>query len=126
MLSWTCEVRMIQIVILDTIFTFGVPVNCYTNKPTKCDIFGWEAIKTEKRLELCWECVRFQDLVRWGDAYEALKDQGKQVPTVGSNGVVEWRDTGVDGGFKKGKHELLPFPSSEIRVNKNIKQNPNW
>ena len=85
-----------------------------------------EAIKTEKRLELCWECVRFQDLVRWGDAYEALKDQGKQVPTVGSNGVVEWRDTGVDGGFKKGKHELLPFPSSEIRVNKNIKQNPNW
>ena len=34
-------------------------------------------VKKEKRLELCSESVRFQDLVRWGDAKAVLGEQGK-------------------------------------------------
>jgi hypothetical protein len=29
-------------------------------------------------------------------------------------------------GFRKGKHELFPFPFSETSVNENIVQNPGW
>lgn len=85
-----------------------------------------EALKTEKRLELCNEGTRFQDLVRWGDAYNVLKDQGKTIPALTSDGIVKWIDQTGDNGFKAGKHERLPYPASEIRINRNIKQNPNW
>lgn len=44
-------------------------------------------IKTEKRLELCLESTRFQDLVRWGDAKNALASQGKEIPNYSSKGV---------------------------------------
>ncbi|MCR5850682.1 MAG: RagB/SusD family nutrient uptake outer membrane protein [Bacteroidaceae bacterium] len=85
-----------------------------------------DAIKLEKRLELCNECVRFQDLLRWGDAYEVLKNQGKVAPEMSSNGVVEYKSYRTEYGFKQGKHERLPYPTTEVTVNKNIKQNPNY
>lgn len=85
-----------------------------------------DAIKLEKRLELCNECVRFQDLLRWGDAYEVLKDQGKVAPEMSSNGVVEYKNYRTEYGFKQGKHERLPYPTTEVAVNKNVKQNPGY
>lgn len=45
-------------------------------------------VKKEKRLELCMECVRFQDLVRWGDAESVLGNQGKKVPAFKVDGVT--------------------------------------
>jgi len=88
-------------------------------------------IKKEKRLELCIEQVRFQDLVRWGDAATVLANQGKQVPVfsgLNSNGgyVVSYPYSNDIYGFKSGKHELLPFPEHEMGVNKNLVQNPGW
>jgi hypothetical protein len=60
-----------------------------------------QAIKNERRLELCFEGVRFLDLIRWGDA-----------PTVlGSK------------GFVAGKHERYPIPQDEIRNNSLASQN---
>lgn len=86
-------------------------------------------IKIEKRLELCGEHTRYMDLVRWGDAYNALKDQGAYMPYCNDDGVVSHRVFNNDAtmyGFKQGKHELLPYPASEIRTNKNIQQNPGY
>ena len=87
-------------------------------------------IKTEKRLELCNECVRYQDLLRWGDAYDTLKDQGKQVAFYGFLGgnvlEVAYPVQQPEAGFKKNKNELLPFPYSELNVNPNIVQNPGY
>ncbi len=84
-------------------------------------------IKTEKRLELCGEGQRFQDILRWGDAAELLKDAGKVYPAMESNGVVEWVSTGRSVyGFKVGKHEHLPYPYTEVMLNENVKQNPNY
>jgi hypothetical protein len=88
-------------------------------------------IKKEKRLELCIEQVRFQDLVRWGDAATVLANQGKQVPVfsgLNSDGSynVTYPYSNEKYGFKAGKHELLPFPEHEMGVNKNLVQNPGW
>lgn len=82
-------------------------------------------LKIEKRLELCFEGVRYQDLIRWGDAASTLANKGKTVPTFGSDGV-QTSFTNANGGFVAGKHELMPFPYTETSVNNRIVQNPNW
>ena len=81
-------------------------------------------IKTEKRLELCNECVRFQDLVRWGDAQAAMANQGKEVPAYATTGA-EWLYKNENYGFKE-KHNLLPIPLKEIELNPNMEQNAGW
>ena len=110
-------------------------------------------VKTEKRLELCFEGVRYLDLTRWQriegthDAYNAMKDQDKEVYHIhgvqtgkdekgnpiyqkDAQGYVVWEKylaNKYDGGYKEGKHELLPYPLEEMDVNgANITQNPNW
>ena len=84
-------------------------------------------IKMEKRLELCGEGVRYQDILRWGEAYELLKETGKVYPLMQPNGSVEYVSTGrTVYGFKLGKHEHLPYPYTETMLNKNCHQNPNY
>ena len=62
------------------------------------------AIKTERKLELCFEGVRFLDLIRWGDAPAVL----------GS------------AGFQTGKHEVYPIPQDEMRNNTFAVQNSGY
>jgi hypothetical protein len=83
-------------------------------------------IKKEKRFELCFEGARFLDLVRWGDAYEVLKDQGKQVMIFKTDETTAVEYTNAGSGFVQGKHEFLPFPAKERLVNPNINPNPGW
>ena len=86
-----------------------------------------ETIKTEKRLELCGEGQRYQDILRWGDAAGLLKDTGKDYPKMEPNGAVTYVSSGrTIYGFKTGKHEHLPYPYTEIMLNKNIEQNPGY
>ncbi|MCC8132685.1 MAG: RagB/SusD family nutrient uptake outer membrane protein [Tannerellaceae bacterium] len=80
----------------------------------------FEDIKTERRLELAFEHVRYQDLIRWGDAPTVFADQGKQVPR-GDGTFIEL----ADAGWKE-KNWFLPFPEDEMNVNPNIQQNPGW
>lgn len=87
------------------------------------------AIKLERRLELFYEGGRYLDLQRWqrdlgasGDAYLALKDQGKVVPSgVPGSPILQ-----PDAGYKVGKNELLPIPSYEMQVNDQMTQNPGY
>ena len=81
-------------------------------------------IKAEKRLELCNEAVRFQDLVRWGDAQSAMGNQGKEIPSFTGNGV-QWNFKNETYGFKE-KNNLLPIPLKEIELNPNMTQNTGW
>lgn len=86
-----------------------------------------EDIKKEKRLELCWEQCRWIDLVRWGDAPKYLAKQGEDYPMLGADDKVTfYKNDNSAYGFKEGKNELLPFPAAEIRLNTNLKQNPQW
>lgn len=84
-------------------------------------------VKNEKRLELCYEGVRYMDLVRWGDAKTVLADKGKKIGTFTE--ADGWNPEGFTyqvGGFVEGKHNLLPFPLTEMSVNTKLVQNPNW
>lgn len=95
-------------------------------------------IQTEKNLELCFEGVRYLDIIRWGLAYDLMKDQGKETynlkVTKDGNSYKYERvvsDTNPNAGFKKGKNELLPIPKAELDVNGvdhggNMTQNPGW
>ncbi len=84
-----------------------------------------EDIKKEKRLELCFESIRYQDLIRWGDAEKVLADQGKVVKTLTvTDGVID-EITQPNAGFKA-KNLLLPIPAKEILVNPAMKQNKGW
>lgn len=66
------------------------------------DIF--EAIVKERQMELCFEGVRFLDLIRWGKASDVLGSMG----------------------FVAGKHDLYPIPQDEMRNNTNAVQNPGY
>jgi hypothetical protein len=83
-------------------------------------------IRLEKRLELCGESVRFQDMLRWGIAEEKMRDQGKRTPSFQSNGTTQWNTYNSDVAGFKSKHNLLPFPQIELTLNPNIKQNTGW
>ncbi len=81
-------------------------------------------IKTEKRLELCNESVRYQDLVRWGDAKTAMSEQGKDVPSFTTDGV-QWFFHNDKYGFQD-KNMLLPIPLKELELNPNMQPNAGW
>jgi len=96
-------------------------------------------IKLEKNLELCFEGVRYMDIIRWGDAMDLMKDQGKEVvqlevkkdPATGAMSYnVTQLQSNPDAGFKD-RNWLLPIPKSEMDVNGvehggNMTQNPGW
>ena len=81
-------------------------------------------IKMEKRLELCNESVRYQDLVRWNDAKSAMGEQGKDVPAFANEGV-QWNWQNTKFGFQD-KNMLLPIPLKELELNPNMQQNAGW
>ena len=103
-------------------------------------------VKTERELELCMEGVRYQDLVRWGDAAAELADKAKRLPTFvvtpleGNdystaegiyNAKYKTEVTYIDNerelaGWTAGRDEYLPFPEAETEVNKALKQNPGY
>ncbi len=96
-----------------------------------------DAVKLEKRLELCSEYTRYQDIIRWKDAEALLKNQGSVTPLLTNkatslsepdNVVVEYRQYNTDPnryGFKS-RHNLLPIPATEMRLNPNMVQNEGW
>jgi len=98
-------------------------------------------VKNEKRFEMWLEGTRFVDLVRWGDAFDVLKDQCNNTPhfqdnfRTGDHGTwdnndweITWRNynEGSVHGFQKGKHELFPFPFWATSRNPNLVQNAGW
>ncbi|MBM6993010.1 MAG: RagB/SusD family nutrient uptake outer membrane protein [Prevotella sp.] len=81
-------------------------------------------VKNEKQLELCLESVRYQDLVRWGDAQQVLGEQGQQIPSLTASGV-QWNYKNDTYGYQE-RNKLLPIPLKEIELNPNITQNEGW
>ncbi len=64
------------------------------------DLF--EAIVTERQLELAFEGHRYLDLIRWGLAADEID------------------------GFQTGKHELLPIPQTDLLTADQMTQNPGY
>ncbi len=86
----------------------------------------FQDIKDERRAELAFEFVRWQDLVRWGEAYDVLKDSGKltNLGSLDANGDFEYWENASAG--MKSYNVLLPFPEEEMLVNEYIVQNEGY
>lgn len=100
-------------------------------------------VQKEKMFELWLEGCRSADLIRWGKT-ETLETQGYYVPDLRDElheglgtvhqGYVDERDATYyldlygesNIGFKKGKHEVLPFPKQVMDLNTGLQQNPGW
>lgn len=100
-------------------------------------------IKIERRLELAMEGFRYQDLKRWGDAADVLKDKGKKiakfeikVPAGHSltnadadyfynaqytTSLTYTDNTRTGAGWTVEQDYYLPFPETEVIVNKALK-----
>lgn len=69
-------------------------------------------IRQERRVELALEGFRWSDIKRW-------KTAETYIPTLVDQG-------GQRRAFNPAKHYLMPFPQSEIDINKNLVQNPGY
>jgi tetratricopeptide (TPR) repeat protein len=83
----------------------SVMLPALTTSLSKTEVFN--AIVHERKVELAIEQVRFNDIIRWGNASTEL---------AGTN-------------FQAGKHERMPIPDAEISSNENMTdadQNPGY
>lgn len=86
----------------------------------------FDAIKKERRLELSFEGVRYQDILRWGTAATDLAGVGTKYYLGTFTGAVEDFVPVENSGFKPNKNELFPFPLNETKTNQKIVQNPGF
>ena len=89
--------------------------------------YSLAALKKERRYELCFEAIRWNDLRRWGDVAEIVKNQeGNKVLNEKYEGTYQFtndymqRYNETGGGFFK-------IPESEIILTEgDTEQNPGW
>jgi hypothetical protein len=68
----------------------------------------------ERVMELTGECVRWNDLARWGYFDDAAK-------------IAELKGRDPEfNNFVIGRNKYMPIPQTEIDINPNLQQNPNW
>jgi hypothetical protein len=84
-------------------------------------------LKKERRWELAFEGVRYFDLMRWGDAADAL---AKQEGVAIQNSAVPTTMKAMGGGYKA-RYEATggfwPIPDTEITLSAGVlKQNKGW
>lgn len=83
------------------------------NLPAGLDKAAMRArIRHERRVELAGEGLRYWDIKRWKTAETVI-------PAIADPG-------GVFRIFNPNKHYVLPFPQSEVDVNRSLNQNPNY
>ncbi|MDR3218314.1 MAG: RagB/SusD family nutrient uptake outer membrane protein [Dysgonamonadaceae bacterium] len=112
-------------------------------------------LRTERRMELAWENRRFYDLVRWRIAeititrpkYGLLEKAGLTtnynngdyffpqdvLPEIDENGCPDFTKMYQTGKIRiivprnfQMRQYLLPIPTSDVMINKNISQNPGY
>ncbi|MDP4238559.1 MAG: RagB/SusD family nutrient uptake outer membrane protein [Bacteroidota bacterium] len=85
-----------------------------------------DIVRRERRSELAFEGLRYNDIVRWKTAETVMNGWCHGLKTndiVGTdNGFVQVEKR----AFNKAKHYLWPIPQTERDLNKNLTQNPNW
>jgi starch-binding outer membrane protein, SusD/RagB family len=112
------------------------------------------AIRTERRMELAHEALRYMDIVRWKLASKVLKrsiygnldpadlktkvvDKGlwpfPGIPTIDEDGTPDFKAMEATGLIKvlspcawDDRQYLWPIPTAELQINPNMKQNPGY
>lgn len=135
-----------------TALSFINQIQTRAGSKTISSVADMDLLKREKAYELWFEGSRWADLVRWGDV-DRVKQAGQNVtclydkltraPREGDENVI-WengteensrfytvsthkaKDRGDQIGYVDGKHNLFPYPASELEANPNLVQNPGW
>ena len=103
-------------------------LNAVRERAKLADIpYSLTSLKKERRYELCFEALRWNDLRRWGDVQEKVKNQvGNPILNQGIEGVYaftndfmqRYNETG--GGFFK-------IPEDQVTLSGGVlEQNPGW
>ena len=71
-------------------------------------------LEHERMMELTGESLRWNDLARWGYFDDAAK-----------LAILKARDPEFNN-FQLGRNKYMPIPQSELDINPNLVQNPNW
>ncbi|TZF81123.1 RagB/SusD family nutrient uptake outer membrane protein [Pedobacter sp. BS3] len=104
----------------------GLPVTA-TN--TSVDLSGMsyadfkEEIKNERARELCFEALRKNDLIRWGDFYTNMKQRLSEVP-AGTNTLYVSMYNYYNNVTER--DVVWPIPAYEMGVNPKLVQNKGW
>lgn len=99
-----------------------------------------EEIRRERRVELCSECFRYDDLIRWKTAETELPQaiMGAKFDADAYSNVVPGKDINLDAdgfiivqskesrAFDVNKNYLFPLPLRELSLNTQLTQNPGW
>ena len=89
--------------------------------------YSLAALKKERRYELCFEAIRWNDLRRWGDVSEIVKNQvGNKILNEAGSGEYKFtvdfmqRYQATEGGFFK-------IPEDQVTLSEGVlEQNPGW
>jgi hypothetical protein len=82
-----------------------------------------KAIQDERSRELCFECLRKRDLVRWGIFNSTMTAVANEFATSASTGT---KFGALAFTNAKPRDVVWPIPASEISINTAIVQNPGW
>ena len=111
-----------------TVYNGKSGLNAVRQRANLPDIaYSLSSLKKERRYELCFEALRWNDLRRWGDVSEKVKNQvGNPILNQGIPGeyaftndfMKRYADTG--GGFFK-------IPDDQVTLSEGVlEQNPGW
>ncbi len=85
-----------------------------------------EFVRNERGRELCFESIRRFDLIRWGEYVKCMNEYTQwAADSRWSENVKSTRAANIGGNVSE-RHTLLPIPSIELGVNKELKQNSQW
>ena len=103
----------------------GLTTPAYMKSLTTNDFI--ERVKTERRVELCFEGHRFWDVRRWneGDKYFNKPVHGMKV-TKSSTGTLTFEVFEVEGRVFNSKMNAMPIPYAEMQKSKLLIQNDGW
>ena len=108
---------------------FGFPVNVI-NKTSDLPVgLGYtafqQAVYNERLLELCFEGLRRNDLIRWGTFLPTMQAVAYQILSSAPSSFLYAANAASN---VQPKHQLFPIPSYEMALNPamNGQQNPGW
>ncbi|MCZ4223468.1 RagB/SusD family nutrient uptake outer membrane protein [Pedobacter rhodius] len=89
-----------------------------------------QAIKDERYRELAFECLRYQDLKRWGILYSTVKDLANDIaggdPNIPAAPAASSGNAIAPVNQITPNNILWPIPLKEVTLNKKITQNPGY
>lgn len=105
---------------------YGLPINtpsAVADLPAGLSNANFQlAIEKERMLELCFEGTRHMDLIRWGKYVSTMNSVGAEITANGGNNAYG----GLGGSNVTARNVIYPYPSLELAINHELKQNPLW